>query len=320
MRNCTQCDKTFKNSGSLATHRYRSHPYSRSLSKLSNKTFNKSENIETSRIMSETSWGYYEILSDQLFKIDIKVFDNTLGIDDNKRDIEMLSKTIRANIETPKSMGSTDNTTELLVIKDQNRNVSQRISAIENKLNDVIGNIQDKHSVVAEDLIDDMIEVKNLFMGYNYNEILSDIHKLQQSAKFVIRTLDLKDITDDGIQLLEKLSNSSKATTKKMLKDNFSRLVTIFTKLQPAFDDVYEDISNEPDETDSEDGSEHEFSRSNASGDENDSESDTDSEASAQSGESGSEREQSETVTESKDNDGESRDDAGTDKEYETYP
>ena len=149
---------------------------------------------------------------------------------------------------------------------------------------------------------------------------LSDIPKLQQSVKLVIHALDMKDITDEGIQLLEQLSDSSKVTTRKLLKDNFSRLVSIFTKLRPEFDNVYESVQNETDATNSDDGSVHVSDSSTDSGDVSDSESDTDSESSIQSAETASEHEQSETVTESKDKDAESTDDEGTDKEYETYP
>ena len=233
-------------------------------------------------------------------------------------------KTNHGDIKTPTSMSPKENTAELLLIKDQNRNTSQRISAIENKLDEVIENIQDEHAVATEDIIHDMIEIKNLFVEQNYDKILSDIPKLQQSVKLVIHALDMTDITDEGIKLLEKLSDSSKVKTRKLLKDNFSHLVSIFTKLKPAFDGVYEDMSNETNETDSEDGSEHGSSSSNDSGDETDPESDTDSEASIQSGETASEHEQSEPITESKDKDAESTDDEGTDKElysiYETYP
>ena len=185
-------------------------------------------------------------------------------------------------------------------------------------MDEVIENIQDEHAVATEDIIHDMIEIKNLFVEQNYDKILSDIPKLQQSVKLIIHALDMKKITDEGIQLLEKLSDSSKVTARKLIKDNFSHLVSIFTKLKPAFDDVYEDMSNETDETDSEDGSEHGSDSSNDSGDATDSESDTDSEASIQSGETALESEQSEKVAESADKDTESTDDEGTDKEYET--
>ena len=371
MHKCSQCDKTFKTPRSRASHTYRYHPYSK---KLVNKIFDKSEDIETSTTISETSSvnnNYDELLDRRIDsnKFDIELLNSELSCLRKlvyDLDIKMLfqcnavenikHKTNHGDIKTPTSMSHKENTAELLLIKDQNRNTSQRISAIENKLDDVIGNIQDEHAVATEDVIYDMTEIKNLFVEHNYDKILSDIPKLQQSVKLVLHALDMTDITDEGIELLEKLSDSSKVTTRKLVKDNFGHLVSIFTKLKPAFDDVYEDMPNEPDETDSEDGSEHESSRSNASGDETDSdgvyedmsnepgetdsedgsehessrindsgdetdsESDTDSEASVQSGESGSEREQSETVTESKDNDAESRDDAGTDKEYETYP
>ena len=332
MHKCSQCDKTFKTPRSRASHTYRYHPYSK---KLVNKIFDKSEDIETSTTISETSSvndNYDELLDRRIDsnKFDIELLNSELSclrklVHD--LDIKMLfqcnavenikHKTNHGDIKTPTSMSPKENTEELLVIRDQNRNTSQRISAIENKLDEVIENIQDEHAVATEDIIHDMIEIKNLFVEHNYDKILSDIPKLQQSVKLVIHALDMTDITDEGIKLLEKLSDSSKVKTRKLLKDNFSHLVSIFTKLKPAFDGVYEDMSNETNETDSEDGSEHGSSSSN---DGTDSESDTDSEASIQSDETASEHEQSETVTEGKDKDAESTDDEATDKEHETYP
>jgi len=300
--------------------------------------FDKPENIKTSTTISQTSSvndNYDEHLDTWIDsnKFDIELLNSELSCLRkllHDLDIKMLfqcntvenikHKTNHGDIKTPSSMIHKENTSELLVIKDQNKNASQRISAIENKLDEVIKNIQDQHAVATEDIIHDMMEVKNLFMERKYNELLSDIPKLQQSVKLVINALDMKDITDEGIQLLEELSDSSKVTTRKLFKDNFNHLVSIFTKLKPAFDDVYEDMSNEADETNSDDGSEHGSDSSNDSGDVTDSESDTDSESSIQSGETASEHEQSETIPENKDNYPESTDDEGTDKEYETYP
>ena len=337
MHNCSKCDKTFKTPRSRASHTYRYHPYSK-MNKLANKTFDKSEDLETSATISETSSlndNYDELLDSRIDgnKFDIEMLNSELSclrklVHD--LDIKMLfqcsavenikHKTNHGDIKTPSSMSPKENTAELSVIKDQNRNTSQRISAIENKLDEVIENIQDEHAVATEDIIHDMIEIKHLFMEQNYDEILSDIPKLQQSVKLVIHGLDMKDITDEGIHLLEKLSDSSKVATRKLFKDNFSHLVTIFTKLKPAFDDVYEDMSNKTNKTTSDDESEHGSDSSTDSEDVTDSESGTDSETSIQSDETASDDEQSETVTESKDKDVESTDDVVTDKEYEAFP
>ena len=317
MYNCNQCDKWYKNPASLTTHKYRYHPYSKK-NKLANKTFDKSEDIETNSIISRTSpinANYDELLDSQIDRntFDIVVLNSELIRLSNLvreldfkvllqcNDVEHIKrKTNHDNIKTPSSVMPKDNSTELLAITDQNRNNNQRLSAIEDKLEDLIGNIQDKHSVATEDVIYDMIEVKNLFLENKYDEILSDIPKLQQSVKLIINTLKMKDIiTDEGIQLLEKLSESSKLTTRKLLKDNFSHLDSIFTKLKPVFDDVYEDIvSNETDVTNSDDESEHRSDSSINSRDVTDSENDTDSEPSVQFDETSSEHdEQSETVT-----------------------
>ena len=334
MHKCSQCDKTFKTPRSRASHTYKYHPYSKKLvNKMSD--YKSEEDIETSTTISETSSVndnddelldrridsnkfYIEQLNSELsclrklvHELDIKMLFQCNAVENIKH------KTNHGNIKTPTSMSPKENTEELLVIRDQNRNTSQRISAIENKLNEVIENIQNEHTVATEDIIHDMIEIKNLFVEQNYDKIMSDIPKLQQSVKLAIHALDMTNITDEGIKLLEKLSDSSKVTTRNLVKDNFGHLVSIFTKLKPAFDGVYEDMSNETNETDSEDGSEHGSSSSN---DVTDSESDTDSEASIQSDETASEHEQSETVTEGKDKDAESTDDEATDKEHETYP
>ena len=316
MYNCSQCDKRYKNPASLATHKYRYHPYLKR-SKLANKTFDKSEDIETNSIISGTSSindNYDDLLDRQIDRntFDIVVLNSELtslsnlvrGLDFKVllqcNDVEHIKrKTIHDNIKTPSSVMPKENSTELLAIKDQNRSNNQRLSAIEDKLEDLIKNIQDKHSVATEDVIYDIMEVTNLFLENKYDEILSDIPKLQQSVKWIIDTLKIKDIiADEGIQLLEKLSESSKVSTRKLLKDNFSHLVNIFTKLKPVFDDVYEDVSNKTDVTNTDDESEHRSGSSIHSRDVTDSENDTDSEPSVQFDETSSEHdEQSETVT-----------------------
>ena len=333
MHTCSQCDKTFKTPRSRASHTYKYHPYSKR-NKLPNKTFDKSEDTETSSTISETSSindNYDELLDDRIdsnkfdiemlnselsslrklvYDLDIKMIFQCSAVEDIKH------KTSHDDIKAPSFMIPKDNTAEVLLIKDQNRNASQRISAIENKLDEVIENLQDQHAVATEDIIHDMMEINDLFMARKYNELLSDIPKLQQSVKLVINALDMNDITDEGIHLLEELSGSSNITARKLLKDNFNHLVSIFTKLKPVFDDVYKDMSNETYETNSDDGTEHGSDSSTDSGDVTDSESDTDSESSI---ESASGHEQSETVTESKDKDTES-DVEETDSDYETYP
>ena len=306
MHICSQCHKTFKNKASLATHGYRYHPYSRK-SKLSNKSFVKSEDLETHTDISEassTNDNYDELLDSRIDsnRFDIELLNSDLS--SLKKlvydlDIKMLvhcnavenikQKANHDDFKTPTSTSPKENTAELLLIKDQNRNTSQRISAIENKLDEVIENIQDEHAVATEDVIDDMIEIENLFAEKNYDKILSDIPKLQQSVRLVIRALDMTDITDEGIKLLEKLSNSSKVTTRHLLKDNFNHLAIIFTKLKPAFDDVYENMANQNSETDSKDGSEHGSDSSNDSGGVTDSANIVDSEPIIQSDETDSE-------------------------------
>lgn len=345
MYNCNQCDKRYKNTASLATHKYRYHPYSKR-NKLANKTFDKSEDIETNSIISGTSSinaNYDELLDSQ-------IYSNTFNIEVLNSELNSLRNLVREldgkvllqcidvehikrktnyhdDIKTPSSVLPKDNSTELLAIKDQNRNSSQRLSAIEDKLEDLIENIQDKHSVATEDVIYDMMEVKHLFLEQKYDEILSDIPKLQQSVKLVINALEMKDIiSDDGIQLLEKLSKSSKVTTRKLLKDNFSHLVSIFTKLKPVIDDVYEGVSNKTDVTNSDDESEHRSDSSIDSGDVTDSESDsTDNESSIQSDETVSEHdEQSETITDAeventnKNTESTDDDEGSIDKNYES--
>ena len=317
MYNCNQCDKRYKNPASLATHKYRYHPYLKR-SKLANKTFDKSADIETNSIISRTSSinaNYDELLDSQIDRntFDIVVLNSELISLRNLvreldfkvllqcNDVEHIKrKTNHDNIKTSSSVMPKENSTELLAIKDQNRSNNQRLSAIEDKLEDLIKNIQDKHSVATEDVIYDIMEVKNLFLENKYDKILSDIPKLQQSVKLIINTLEMKDIiTDEGIQLLEKLSESSKVSTRKLLKDNFSHLVSIFSKLKPVFDDVvYEDVSNKTDVTNTDDESEHRSGSSINSRDVTDSENDTDSEPSVQFDETASELdEQSETAT-----------------------
>lgn len=305
MHNCHQCGKIFKNSRSLATHKYRYHPYLRRNGSI------KSEDIDTKSTISDVSspnsnLNYekpsesriesntldIEMLNYELSSLRKRVHDLDIKLLLQCNDVEHIKKKSNHElVKTPTIPQVKDNSTEL-VIKKQNISTSQRLSALESKLDDLIENIQDNHSVATEDLIHDMTEIKDLFVGQKYDEILSDIPKLQQSVKLVLNGLDMNDMTDEDIQLLHKLSDCSKVSVRGLLKDNFSHLISIFTKLKPKFDDVY--VDNVSYEINS-DQSEHGSGGNTDSGDVTDSESDTESESIIQSDEYNSD--QSETLS-----------------------
>ena len=296
MHYCDQCDKKYKTSRSLDTHKSRYHPYSKKV-KYSDSD-NKSQDSESDEDQSVDLKQYSQIRKNK--------FDVTLLKDDVDRltnrvwDLDM--KMVVPNLTHQMGGGSKildDNKIhkeELETIKDQSRTNRVKLSTIEDKLEKLIESSQEKNRVAVEDLIDDLKDVKELFMNQQYEGLLSDIPRLRLVAKLVISVMDnfdMGDITDGNIKLLEEIGNSSKTKVKMLLKEKFNTLVGIFTKLK--INELY-DEENDAENSDSERMEEEHFNRSD-----DDSDSDSDEE-------SGSERSDEDRTSNKKHSDEEKSD------------
>lgn len=296
MHYCDRCDKKYKTSRSLDTHTSRYHPYSKTV-KYSD---NKSQDSESDEDRSFDVKQYSQIMKNKL--------DVTLLKDDvdrlTKRVWGLDMKMVVPNLTHQTGGGSKildDNKIhkeELETIKDQIRTNKVKLSTIEDKLENLIESSQAKNRVAVEDLIDDLKDVKELFMNKQYEELLSDIPRLRLVAKFVISVMDnfdMGDITNGNIKLLEEIGDSSKTKVKILLKEKFNTLVGIFTKLK--MDELYDEESD-ADKSDSEGMDEEHVNRSQS---DDDSDSDSDDE-------SGSERSDDDRTSNKEHSDGEKSD------------
>ena len=271
MHYCDPCDKKYKTSRSLDTHKSRYHPYLKKV---------KYSDDKSQDIKPDEAWSVDDDM-DQ----DSKIMKNDIAIELVKDDVSRLSKLVNdleikmmfpdqtsSGIELVndelsrlrklvnhlememmfpdhiKQMGGSklfdDNNymEELKTVKNQSRNNKEKLSTIEKKLDDIIQSTQEKNSVAVEDLIYDMLEVKQLFMSHQFEELLSDIPKLRKVAKFLITAIeqfDMGELTDDDIKLLKEIGESSKATAKHLLKEKFNNIANIFTQLKT--NELYEE-------------------------------------------------------------------------------
>jgi hypothetical protein len=300
MHYCDQCDKKYKTSRSLVTHNSRFHPYSKKVKYSDNASDNTSQKSESDEDRSTDIKQYSQIMKNK--------FDLTLLKDDVDRltkrvwglDMEM----VVPNLTHQTGGGSKilDNNKihkeELETIKDQSSTNKVKLSTIEDKLENLVESSQEKNRVAVEDLIDDLKDVKELFINQHYEELLSDIPRLRLVAKLVISVMDnvdMGDITEGNIKLLEEIGDSSKAKVKMLLKEKFNTLVGIFTKLK--IDELYDEESY-ADKSDSEGMDKEHFNRSQS-----DDDSDSDS-----ADESGSERSDEDRTSNKEHSDGDKSD------------
>ena len=271
MHYCDRCDKKYKTSRSLDTHKSRYHPYSKKVKYSDDKPqdikpdedwlvdddMDQHSKIMKNDIAIELVKDDVSRLSKLVNDLEIKMMfsdQTSFGIElvnDELSRLRKLVKDLEMKVMFPehtKQIGGSklfdDNNyrEELKTVKNQSRNNKEKLSTIEKKLEDIIKSTQEKNTVAVEDLIYDMMEVKQLFMSHQFEKLLSDITKLRKVAKFLITAIeqfDMGELTDDDIKLLEEIGESSQATAKQLLKEKFNNLVKIFTQLKT--NELYEE-------------------------------------------------------------------------------
>ena len=153
------------------------------------------------------------------------------------RDVESYVKRQRMNPDTTAIIPE-----EISQIKEHTRKNTHRIRMIEEQM--FSRNIHEPEDVNKQDNLDDMFDVKEMFMNNNFEGLKSDIPKLRQTIKFMLEHLDLQKLDEDGIQLLEELCTLSKREAVSFLRTNFWRLASLFNTLNPTFDAVLEEDNN----------------------------------------------------------------------------
>ena len=81
--------------------------------------------------------------------------------------------------------------------------------------------------------------MESLIAAENVEEIKSDIPKVRQVINFILKNMDLSEISEKDINLLTEFTNFSKAEVKDMIDKEFMELVKIFGLLKPEFEQLF---------------------------------------------------------------------------------
>ena len=252
---CSSCGGTFKNSASLATHKYTFHPSN-------NNSFIMTapkESLEFDRISSSSNISSLDhdlghmTVDNQMHKFDIETLQSSVRelrslinkLDTKARlqavildDVERYVKRQRMNpgtttIISPEAVSQ---------MKDQTRNNTHRIRIIEEQIvGRNVQQVEEADDATKQDNLDDMLDVKEMFINNNFEGLKSDIPKLRQSIRFMLDSLDLQKLDEEDVQLLEELRTSSKREVLALLQTKFGHLGSIFNRLKPEFDALFED-------------------------------------------------------------------------------
>lgn len=255
------CGKHFKNKASLKTHKYRYHPYSKPELDSKSQTSGSDEDNESvtdSSNYHQITMNKYnvELLQNDLDRLRKRMDSGVEKIDVTllQDGLERLRKSVfDIKMGLPDQVGSSsvDFKEELEANKNQSRSNKVKLATLENKLENCIDSTHVENDVVVEDLLDDLKDIKQSFMNHQYEELLSDIPKIRLVAKFVVKAvdnIDMEDITDEDVELLEEIGESSKAKVRTLLKSKLNDLVGIFSRLN--IDAFYEE--NEAEKSESE--------------------------------------------------------------------
>ena len=143
----------------------------------------------------------------------------------------------------------------------------EKIEMLKNQVEEIVNSsvLDDGvNDMKAEDLIDELMEVRDMFTDTNYEALKENILSLKRAIQLMLRAdIGTGILSPEEISLLEEISENSKPGAKDLLKENFSQLVGIFTKLKPELNNNYEG-----DESEEEDNQE-DLSEENTSEDEN---------------------------------------------------
>ena len=217
------CDKTFKNSASLASHKHRYHPY---LPRKSAKRLNELSFVNP-QISDNPSLG----------NISDSALENKIA--DNKRDRQSLSNLVKRVEELESKFHLQCSCVDRNFQTDLNKG---NITLSKNQMQDVVqrDKVSDSDTdslTSAEDLIDEMLEVRDLFIVGNFESLNANIKSLKRAITLMLKAnIGSEILSSEELSLLEDISQYANPSAKMLLKNNFSRLEIMFTKLKPVFD------------------------------------------------------------------------------------
>ena len=287
MSECTDCSRFYKNKDSLRAHRNRYHPYPRKIS---------TSDEDLSSVISESSHtSSLSNVSDH--NLENKIIDNKHNIksldwvfNNLKNRVEELESKIRLRNYTPdivnqKAGGISENANLTKMIK-----ISRDIEAIkiQNDLNK--GNIQSLRNEMQEmrqnseeipdDLINEMMQIRDLFINRDFETLKKNVKGLKQALTLILRAgIGSEILSCEDLDLLKDISQTPYPQDNILLKKNFSKLVNMFIKLNPEFDDIFENEEGLNKTDDQENLSEQDFPGDTSENEKSEDEESTDEES-----------------------------------------
>ena len=131
--------------------------------------------------------------------------------------------------------------------------------------NSEAGDSEAESLICTEDLIDEMVEIRDLFITGNFETLKKNIEGLKQTIALIIRAnIGLERLSSSELELLKDIAHAPRCHVKQLLRENFSRLSSMFTKMNLTVDNIDEDKEKNNDledspEEDSSEGSENEM-------------------------------------------------------------
>ena len=247
---CNHCNKSFKTSRSLASHKYKFHSDTRSVNKDHRNLDNLSINsdIESVSVTSETSVSLAlrelkdlmkivqqrnDKQEDKLRELDAKIF----SMEYSKRD------------DLPALMNyNHDNTNE---IKWETKRQSERIGDLERKIKRLEQSCEDNMDQSFVKTVEDATNVQQLFQSNDVGSIKKQIVALKNG---VLLLLDNFDHSPEIENLLRRIYDASFKEAQEIVYKNFSALQKAFTSVsfeqKPNFESEDESDENEESQND----------------------------------------------------------------------
>ncbi len=251
MVTCSSCFKEFKTTASLATHRYSFHS-------------SKANQVDTNK-RKATSMNS-DLFSDSSFYKDIKR-QKLVGKALTDTDLTLADGDITGghSVESDGQNSSlvTSDTLSLLSDRDfSDREASnfglraimhelkwmhEKIRHETNILENVkkfIGLQNNKHMEklhfeipkTSTDLVSDLVDVQQLFLKKNKTKILANIDKVQTAFKIMLLTMNMSELSPEGVQLFAMIALHSKP--EKLIKKNINTLKLLIESLEETFSEI----------------------------------------------------------------------------------
>ena len=214
----------------------------------------KQEDEETRNVLDGIMEDSINDLNDEVSEIRYKAIINNYDIKSMidyisklKKQVDILEKfcskidgSVQQNIDIIRNTGPVNSL-------DSNDNQKHylydiRITKLENQVKDLTEHHKRSDAndeLLAKDLIDDTIEIKDMILRNDYEGILADIPKFRKSIQMILYTFNWDGVERSDVKFLKELTQSSKSAAKYMIKLKFFHLVRLFKDLQDQFETVF---------------------------------------------------------------------------------